>query len=299
MLNFVNMKNESQYLTDKSVLKRVVLFAMILAFGVVCCTMFSRNDNARLWGGLAFVSVGLIGIVKTVASCCWYPVLKDEYIVLEHYLLPGCRRTLSYREISYARVGEFNTRRFGQDLVLTVRLKKGKTLNFMLMTRLNQLGQLKDDLLSRGVPDAFDPQTILYGEKKYFSVGALSVYLLLSAFLIAIFCWACVEAGFPLMIVLIILLIPFIIFQMNLLSYIVVDGRSMVLKYLIFKSKDVEINLDDADDVNIGPGGHLSVRLKSPDKNGKDRYTRLVGLVSIEMIQEIDAYLKFHKTHMS
>ena len=179
LVKFANMKSESQYLTDKSVLKRVVLFALIIAIGVICWTMFPREDNAGLWCGLAFMTVGLMGVVSNIVSSCWYPVLSDECIVLRHYLLPGCKRTVLYAEILYAKVGEFQTRRYGLDLVLTLRLKDGKKLNFVLMTSLDQIDQLKTDILSRGVPDTFDPQAVSDGEKIYLSVRALVLLSLL------------------------------------------------------------------------------------------------------------------------
>ena len=299
LVKFANMKSESQYLTDKSVLKRVVLFALIIAIGVICWTMFPREENAGLWCGLAFMTVGLMGVVSNIVSSCWYPVLSDECIVLRHYLLPSCKRTVLYAEILYAKVGEFQTRRYGLDLVLTLRLKDGKKLNFVLMTSLDQIDQLKTDILSRGVPDTFDPQAVSDGEKKYLSVRALVLLSLLSSFLLAFCCWSCIWVASPLMIVLVIMFIPLVIFLMNLLSYVVVDGSHIRLKYLIFKSKNLEINVDDIEDADISPGGHFSVRLKTLDNSGRTRYTRLVGLVSIDMIQEINAYIEYHRAHMS
>lgn len=63
------------------------------------------------------------------------------------------------------------------------------------------------------------------------------------------------------------------------------------MKPLIFRT--LYLHLDDVLAMEIC-SGHLMVLLKSPDKNGKSRYTRMVGLTDIYMAQEINAWLKSH-----
>ena len=88
------------------------------------------------------------------------------------------------------------------------------------------------------------------------------------------------------------------IFQLFLLSYVVIDGRRIMLKYLVFRKRDLGISFDDAYDINIGSSSHFSALLKSPDKEGRTRVTRLIGLLNVNMIQEINAYLKYHQVQM-
>jgi hypothetical protein len=122
--------------------------------------------------------------------------------------------------------------------------------------------------------------------------------LFLFAVVLALFGWLVVKVSWPLIIVMTILFVPLIIFLLYLLSYVVIDGRRIMLKYLVFRKRDLEISFDDAYDINIGSSSHFSALLKSPDKEGRTRVTCLIGLLNVNMIQEINAYLKYHQAQM-
>ena len=286
------MVSEAKYLTDKSVIRPILGCIGISVFGVVLWAVAPEEYKAGFWAGLVFVLLGIYGAVVNLVSSCWYPVFSDKALILRSYLLPWRRRVLPYEDVLYAKVAEFKVRRWDLALVLTVKTKDGKTSDFILMTRLEQFGQLGDEIRSRGVPDTYEPEVALGECKKYLSTGALVIQLFFFAVILAIFCWLVVKVSWPLLIVMAILFVPFMIFQLFLLSYVVIDGRRIVLKYLVFRKRDLEISFDDAYDINIGSSSHFSALLKSPDKEGRTRVTRLIGLLNVNMIQEINAYLK-------
>ena len=292
LVKFVNMVSEAKYLTDKSVFKSILALAGMIVFGVLLWIVAPKGHVAGLVAGLLFVLLGLSGIVVNVVLSCWYPVFSDVHVELKNYLLPWCRRVIPYGDILYAKVAEFSVRRWDRALVLTVKTKDGKISGYTLMTRLAQLGQLSDEIRSKGVPDTYDPQVVAGERKKYLSTGAMAIQLLCFAVVLAAFCWMAIEVSWPLIIVVAIMFVPLMIFQLNMLSYVVVDDRCIMLKYLILRRKNLQIFFDDAYDINMGSGGHFSAFLRSSDGTGKTRITRLVGLVSVNMSQEINAYLK-------
>ena len=213
--------------------------------------------------------------------------------------MPWRRRVVQYEDILYSTVAKFKVRRWACALVLTVKTKDGKTSDFVLMTRLEQLGQLRDEIRSKGVPDTYESEVAPGESKKYLSTGALVFQLFFFAVILALFCWLVVKVSWPLIIVRTVLFVPFMIFHLFLLSYVVIDGRRIMLKYLVFRKRNLEISFDDAYDINIGSGSHFSALLKSPDKEGRTRVTRLIGLLSVNMIQEINAYLKSQNVQIS
>lgn len=293
------MVSEAKYLTDKSVIKPILGCVGISVFGVVLWAVAPEGYKTGFWVGLVFVLLGIYGAVVNLVSSCWYPVFSDKALILRNYLLPWRRRVVPYEDVLYAKVAEFKVRRWDLALVLTVKTKDGKTSDFILMTRLEQLGQLGDEIRSRGVPDTYEPEVAPGERKKYLSTGALVIQLFFFAVILALFCWLVVKVSWPLLIVMTILFVPFMIFQLFLLSYVVIDGRRIMLKYLVFRKRDLEISFDDAYDINIGPSSHFSALLKSPDKEGRTRVTRLIGLLNVNMIQEINAYLKSQNVQIS
>lgn len=293
------MVSEAKYLTDKSVIKPILGCVGISVFGVVFWAVAPEGYKTGFWVGLVFVLLGIYGAVVNLVSSCWYPVFSDKALILRNYLLPWRRRVVPYEDVLYAKVAEFKVRRWDLALVLTVKTKDGKTSDFILMTRLEQLGQLGDEIRSRGVPDTYEPEVAPGERKKYLSTGALVIQLFFFAVILALFCWLVVKVSWPLLIVMTILFVPFMIFQLFLLSYVVIDGRRIMLKYLVFRKRDLEISFDDAYDINIGPSSHFSALLKSPDKEGRTRVTRLIGLLNVNMIQEINAYLKSQNVQIS
>ena len=292
------MVSEAKYLTDKSVIKPILGCVGISVFGVVFWAVAPEGYKTGFWVGLVFVLLGIYGAVVNLVSSCWYPVFSNKALILRNYLLPWRRRVVPYEDVLYAKVAEFKVRRWDLALVLTVKTKDGKTSDFILMTRLEQLGQLGDEIRSRGVPDTYEPEVAPGERKKYLSTGALVIQLFFFAVILALFCWLVVKVSWPLLIVMTILFVPFMIFQLFLLSYVVIDGRRIMLKYLVFRKRDLEISFDDAYDINIGSSSHFSALLKSPDKEGRTRVTRLIGLLNVNMIQEINAYLKYHQVQM-
>jgi hypothetical protein len=293
------MVSKAKYLTDKSVIKPILGCVGISVFGVVFWAVAPEGYKTGFWVGLVFVLLGIYGAVVNLVSSCWYPVFSDKALILRNYLLPWRRRVVPYEDVLYAKVAEFKVRRWDLALVLTVKTKDGKTSDFILMTRLEQLGQLGDEIRSRGVPDTYEPEVAPGERKKYLSTGALVIQLFFFAVILALFCWLVVKVSWPLLIVMTILFVPFMIFQLFLLSYVVIDGRRIMLKYLVFRKRDLEISFDDAYDINIGPSSHFSALLKSPDKKGRTRVTRLIGLLNVNMIQEINAYLKSQNVQIS
>lgn len=293
------MVSEAKYLTDKSVIKPILGCVGISVFGVVFWGVAPEGYKTGFWVGLVFVLLGIYGAVVNLVSSCWYPVFSDKALILRNYLLPWRRRVVPYEDVLYAKVAEFKVRRWDLALVLTVKTKDGKTSDFILMTRLEQLGQLGDEIRSRGVPDTYEPEVAPGERKKYLSTGALVIQLFFFAVILALFCWLVVKVSWPLLIVMTILFVPFMIFQLFLLSYVVIDGRRIKLKYLVFRKRDLEISFDDAYDINIGSSSHFSALLKSPDKEGRTRVTRLIGLLNVNMIQEINAYLKSQNVQIS
>ncbi len=85
--------------------------------------------------------IGFAGLINNILSCCWYPVLLDRHIVLEHFFFPGLSRVIIYEDVQYIRVTEYRVRRYDLSPVLTVRMKGGKRRSFILMTKLEQIGQ--------------------------------------------------------------------------------------------------------------------------------------------------------------
>ena len=292
------MVSEAKYLTDKSVIKPILGCVGISVFGVVFWAVAPEGYKTGFWVGLVFVLLGIYGAVVNLVSSCWYPVFSDKALILRNYLLPWRRRVVPYEDVLYAKVAEFKVRRWDLALVLTVKTKDGKTSDFILMTRLEQLGQLNDEIRSKGVPDTYDPHVVAGERKKYLSTGALVIQLFLFAVVLALFGWLVVKVSWPLIIVMTILFVPLIIFLLYLLSYVVIDGRRIMLKYLVFRKRDLEISFDDACGINIGSSSRFSALLKSPDKEGRTRITRLIGLLNVNMIQEINAYLKYHQVQM-
>ena len=187
------MSRESKYLTSKSVFMPIVCSLLTIVAGVAFWMAAPGMSPSWFWIGLPFVVIGLAAAVNNILSCCWYPVLLDRHIVLEHFLFPGLSRVIRYEDVQYMRVAEFLVRRYDRSPVLTVRMKDGKIRSFILMTRLEQIGQLSRE--------------------------------------------------------------------------------------------NLDISIDDVCDMSIGPGSHMDILLKTPDKHGKNRYTRVVSLASIDMMQ--------------
>ena len=146
------MVSEAKYLTDKSVLRTILGCIGIVAFGILIWAVAPEGRPEGFWVGLIFVLEGLIGVLINVLLSCWYPVFSGRVVTLEHYLLPSLSRVILYEEILYAKVVVFNVRQWKRSPVLTVKIKGSKKSKFILMTDPDQLGQLIDELRSRGVP---------------------------------------------------------------------------------------------------------------------------------------------------
>ena len=152
-----------------------------------------------------------------------------------------------------------------------------------------QIRQLSREILDKGVPDTM-PGSVA-GRKVYLSFKGLTIYALYLVVMVAFYVWAVIELAKPLIIVVTILFVPMVMVSLYTLSYVVIEDRRLMLKYPVFRSRNLDISIDGVCDMGIGSGSHLDVLLKKPDNQGKSRYTRVVSLVSIDMIQEINAYL--------
>lgn len=284
------MGGGAKYLSDKSVFKPIFWSVLWIACGVVCCVVASEWYGFVV--GLIFVLEGAAGVVKNVLSCCWYPVVYDKCIVLEHYVFPSRTRVIRYEDVRYMRVRELRVRRFGISPVLTVGMKGGRRYDFTLMTDRAHIGELSREILGKGVPDRYDIIRDGCGRKVYCSRTSLVLYMFVFAILVGICVLAAAELAGPVTIVLAVLVLPSVILGLNLLSYVVIDGGHVMLKYMVFRSRNLDISMDDVQTADIGPGGHFSIVLKAPDSKGKSRYTRVPGLLDIGMIQEINACLE-------
>lgn len=292
------MSDETKYLTDKHVFRPIVFSFLIVAFGVALWILAPEKSQMGFWTGLVFVILGVVMTVSNALSCCWYPVVLEKHVILQHFLFRRLSRIVIYEDILYARVAEFKVRQYDRSPVLTILMKDGKKMNFILMTKLEQIGQLGQELLEMGVPDAYELPLPASRRKIYCSKGAFAVFVVLIAVIVAGYVAAVAALANPMIIVVTILFVPLLLFPLNLLSYIVIEDGHIMLKYIVFRSRNLDIDLDDAYDVSIGGGSHLDVLLRTPDKGGKSRYTRIVGLVSTDMIQEINAWLKSHAAHI-
>lgn len=286
------MNSSRKYLTDKYVFRPIAFAFLTVAFGVVLWITAPGKSQLEFWVVLLFVLLGMFGIVSNILSCCWYPVLLGKHIILEHFFFSGLTRTIRYEDILYARVAEFKIRQYDRSPVLTVVMKDGKKMNFTLMTKLEQIGQLSQELLEKGVPDTYEMPVSVTGRKVYCSKGALAIFIVFIAATVAGYIAAVVALANPMIIVVTIMVVPLLLFLLNMLSYIVVDDGRIMLKYIVFRSRNLDISLDDAYDISIGEGSHFDVLLRTPDMSGKSRHTRIVGLVTINMMQEISAWLK-------
>lgn len=292
------MVGETKYLTDRHVLRPIIFSFLIVAFGVALWVLTSGKSQTGFWVGLVFVLLGVAVAVSNALSSCWYPVMLDNHVVLEHFLFRKMSRVIRYEDILYAKVAEFKVRLYYSSPVLTIVMKDGKRLNFTLMTKLEQVGSLARELRGKGVPDTFEMPVSVSGGKVYCSKVALAIFIVLMAAMVAGYVTAIVALADPMIIVVTIMFVPLLLLLLNMLSYIVVGDGRIMLKYMIFRSRNLDIDLDDAYDVSIGGGSHLDVLLRTPDKGGKSRYTRIVGLISTDMIQEINVWLKSHAAHI-
>lgn len=283
------MSHESKYLTDKSVFKSIVWLVLVIVAGVVIWMIAPEMSQSWFWVGFPFVFVGLVGVVNNILSCCWCPVVLDKHLVLEHFLFSRLSHVIRYEDVQYVRVAEYRVRRYEYSPVLAVRMKDGKKRSFILMMKPEQIGQLSREILDKGVPDTM-PVSVA-GRKVYLSFKGLTIYALYLVVMVAFYVWAVIELAKPLIIVVTILFVPMVMVSLYTLSYVVIEDRRLMLKYPVFRSRNLDISIDDVCDMGIGSGSHLDVLLKKPDNQGKSRYTRVVSLVSIDMIQEINAYL--------
>ena len=281
------MSRESKYLTSKSVFMPIVWSLLTIAAGVAFWMTAPGMSPSGFWVGLPCVVIGLAAVVNNILSCCWYPVLLDRHIVLEHFLFPGLSRVIRYEDVQYMRVAEFLVRRYDRSPVLTVRMKDGKRRSFILMTRLEQIGQLRREILDKGVPDAM-PLSVA-DRKVYLSFKVLAMFVLILAAMAVLYVWIVMELASPLIIVVTVMFVPMMLVILYTLSYVVIEDGRVMLKYPVFRSRNLDISIDDVCDMGIGPGSHMDILLKTPDKHGKSRYTRVVSLANIDMMQEINA----------
>lgn len=283
------MNKDSTYLTSKSVFMPIMWSLLVIAAGVVIWVITSGKFLPGFWVGLPLVLIGLAGVANNILSCSWYPVLLDRHIVLEHYFFARLSHVIRYEDVQYMRVAEFLVRRYDRSPVLTVRMKDGKRRSFILMTRSEQVGQLSREILDKGVPDTLTvPVT---GRKVYLSSKGLAMYMLFLAVMTAVYVWTVIELANPMIIVVTVLFVPLMIASLYTLSYVVMEDRRVLLRYPVFRSRNLDISVDDVYDMSIGSGGHMEVLLKTPDSQGRSRHSRIVSLVSIDMIQEINACL--------
>jgi hypothetical protein len=294
------MTHDSKYSISKSVLYPVCVGVFFIAAGIILLSVRPEENFGLVLGvALIWVALGLTGIISNISRCCWYPVILDKHIVLEHRVFPSRTRVIGYEDILYARVAEFRVRQYDRAPVLTVVMKNGKEMSFILMIGLEHIVQLRQELLDKGLSDTYEMPASVTGRKVYRSKGALAIFIGMIAVTVAGYCLGVMKLADPLIIVVTIIFIPFLLFLLNLLSYIVVEDRRIMLKYMVFRSRNLEIILDDAYDISIGGGSHFDVLLRTPDKSGKSRHTRIVGLITIDMIQEINSWLKSQGTNLS
>ena len=265
----------------------IVCSLLTIVAGVAFWMAAPGMSPSGFWIGLPFVVIGLAAVVNNILSCCWYPVLLDRHIVLEHFLFPGLSRVIRYEDVRYMRVAEFLVRRYDRSPVLTVRMKDGKIRSFILMTRQEQIGQLSREILDKGVPDTM-PVSVA-DRKVYLSFKGLAMFGVLLAAMVVSYVWIVMELSSPLIIVATVMFVPMMLVILYSLSYVVIEDRRVMLKYPVFRSRNLDICIDDVCDMSIGPGGHMDILLKTPDKHGKSRYTRVVSLASIDMMQEINS----------
>lgn len=290
------MNQESKYLTDKSVFRPVVCSLLVSVAGAVIWAVVPEISLQVFLVGLLFVIMGLAGLVNNILSCCWYPVVLDKHIILKHFFFPGLSRIIGYEDVMYMRVAEFLVRRYDHSTVLTVRMKDGKRQGFILMTKPEQAGQLSREILGKGVPDTM-PVSVA-DRKVFLSFKGVAAFVLFLIAIVALYVWVVFELTSPLIIVVTLLFAPLIIAVLCTLSYVVIEDRRVMLKYLVFRNRNLDLNIDAVDGMSFSSDGHFEVSLKTPDSRGKSSYTRMVSLVSINMIQEINACLKFLGVHL-
>lgn len=287
------MSMTDKYFTNKLHFYYYTSLAFLLvAYGVAHWIPELGKSQVEFWSGLVFVLLGATIAVSDIFSCCWYPEVLENHIILKHFLFHRMSRIIRYEDILYARVIEFKARLFDGYPVLTVMMKDGKKMSFTLMTKLEQMGQLSQELLEKGVPDAYEIPASVTGRKTYCSRRALAIFVVFIAAMVAGYVAVVMALASPLIIVVTVVFVPFLIFLLNSLSYIVIEDGRIMLKYMVLRSRNIDMYLDDVYDVSIGGSSHLDILLKAPDQKGKSRYTRSVGLVSIDMIQDINALLK-------
>lgn len=174
-------------------------------------------------------------------------------------------------------------------------MKDGKRRSFILMTRLEQIGQLRREILDKGVPDAM-PLSVA-DRKVYLSFKVLAMFVLILAAMAVLYVWIVMELASPLIILVTVMFVPMMLVILYTLSYVVIEDGRVMLKYPVFRSRNLDISIDDVCDMGIGPGSHMDILLKTPDKHGKSRYTRVVSLANIDMMQEINACIAALRRH--
>ncbi len=150
----MDMNHDSKYSISKSFLYPVCMGVFLVAAGIMVLYVRSpQNSGVALGVASLWISLGLIVIISNLAALCWYPVLLGKHIVLEHCVFPYRTRTIPYEDMLYARVDKSRVGQYGHAAVLTVFMKNGKKKRFILMIRLEHIGQLSQELIEKGVPD--------------------------------------------------------------------------------------------------------------------------------------------------